>query len=126
MSAAIPELGGFGTRYGVRVSAIGEDGDMVILGHVEPRRALAAFNSYCRVVIGLTDIYDGLVGTPVPMALKAISHGWASLVTACDEAGEEDHEEDCYQCIEISESLWWMEIGEKERPNAFPVTYFIA
>lgn len=126
MAAAIPQLQGFETRYGVPVSAIGEDGDMIILGHVDKRRALAAFNSYCRVVIGLADIYDGLAGTPVPMALKAISQGWASLREQCDSAGDDDHPDDCDECIEISEHSWYIEVGDKERPNSFPVTYFTA
>lgn len=41
--------------YGVPVSAIGEDGDMIALGHHEPRRVLAAMRRYGREVCGMDD-----------------------------------------------------------------------
>jgi hypothetical protein len=126
MSVEIPELSGFTEIYGMRVSTIGEDGDMVILGHHETAYALAAFTGYSVDTLGLSDIYDGLQPDPGPTATKAIKRGWASLKTACDEFGEDEHDPDCYECIEISECSWYLEIGEKEHPNSFPVTYFTA
>jgi len=124
MSMEIPDLPGFVDYYGMKVSSLGEDGDMVILGHHLNTYALAAFTAYSVNTLGLQDIYDGLVADPGPTAAEAIKHGWASLKPTCDNADDEDHEDDCYECIEIEESGWWMEIGEKEFPNTFPVTYF--
>jgi hypothetical protein len=122
----IPELSGFTEVYGMKISMIGEDGDMVILGHHATIYALAAFNGYAVDVVGLDDVYDGLVADPGPTAVKAIKQGWASLKTTCDEFREDEHDPDCSECIEISECSWWMEIGEHQHPNSFPVTYFTA
>lgn len=126
MSAVTPELSGFTEIYGIKVSALGEDGDLIALGHHKPIYALAAFTGYAVDVMGLQDVYDGLVDDPGPKVTAATKHGWATLKTACDEAGEDDHDDDCYECIEISEFSWYIEVGEKEVPGAFPVTYFTA
>ncbi len=126
MSAEIPELSGFQEIYGIKVSAIGEDGDLIALGHHKTLYALAAFTGYAVDVMGLQDLYDGSTDDPGSKASAAIKQGWAGLVTACDEAGEEDHQDDCCECIEIREHAWYLEVGDKEVPNSFPVTYFTA
>jgi hypothetical protein len=123
----MPDLAGFEDFYGMKVSAIGDDGDLIILGHHNPTYALAAFTAYSVNVLGLSDIYDGHCADPGPTAAAAICHKRASLLTECDEARESDHDlEDCSLCAEIADHLWYLEIGEQEQPNTFPVTYFTA
>lgn len=73
----IPDLAGFTVCYGVPVSSIGEDGDLVALGHYPPHRALAAFNRYSRTVIGLKDITDGGYVSDMTALLKAMEPKWA-------------------------------------------------
>ncbi|MFD0437042.1 hypothetical protein [Streptomyces chartreusis] len=46
------------THYGIPVCHIGEDGDMLALGHPGERRALAAFNRHARVFVGLANLAD--------------------------------------------------------------------
>ena len=46
------------THYGITVAHIGDEGDMIALGHHSPRRALAAFNRHARVFVGLVNIAD--------------------------------------------------------------------
>lgn len=50
----IPEA----THYGIDVTAIGEDGDLLAFGHHDPRRALAAFNRHARTEWGLANLGD--------------------------------------------------------------------
>lgn len=44
--------------YGVKVMWIGEDGDVLVVGHPGERRALAAANKLARVDAGLVNLYD--------------------------------------------------------------------
>lgn len=46
------------THYGIPVAHIGEDGDMLALGHPGIRRAFAAFNRHARVFCGLANLAD--------------------------------------------------------------------
>jgi hypothetical protein len=46
------------THYGIPVCHIGEDGDMLALGHPGPRHAFAAFNRHARVFVGLDNLAD--------------------------------------------------------------------
>lgn len=46
------------THYGIKVSHIGEDGDLIALGHHSDRRTLAAFNRHMRVFLGLANLAD--------------------------------------------------------------------
>lgn len=142
MSKEIPDLPGFEEHYGIRICTIGEDGDLVALGHWDLRHALAAFNSYARRVIGLTDLLEG-DGGPLPDddseplsqewkgALGRIDVTWARLMTECDEADEEEHEDDCYECSDIKEHVtsgsWWLSCdGRPDSPNTFPVMHYPA
>lgn len=63
------------TRYGVAFTLIGEDGDLLALGHVDPRRALAAFNWYSRTTLGLTNYLDDR-SADLDDALATITHTW--------------------------------------------------
>jgi hypothetical protein len=46
------------THYGIQVAHIGEDGDMLALGHHDTRRALAAFNRHARTFCDLINLAD--------------------------------------------------------------------
>lgn len=46
------------THYGIPVCHIGEDGDMLALGHPGTRRTFAAFNRRARVFVGLANLAD--------------------------------------------------------------------
>jgi hypothetical protein len=128
---AIPDLQGFVTRLGVRVCLIGEDADFAVaLGHVEPRRALAAFNRHARRDLGWDDLLGGFAYHGASEALNAIKQGWAYLKTQCDDApecgGPDADEEPCWECNEIREAGWWLGWGATvtaETPGAFPITY---
>ena len=58
--AAVPDLKGSETYYGLRVSYIGDEGDVVILGHHhhEPLRVVAALNKHARAYGGLANLLD--------------------------------------------------------------------
>lgn len=56
------------THYGIGVSHIGEDGDLVALGHHSTRRALAAFNRHARIFLGLDNLADDRSATTADFA----------------------------------------------------------
>lgn len=45
-------------HYGIKVSHIGEDGDLIALGHHTDRRTIAAFNRHMRAFLGLANLAD--------------------------------------------------------------------
>lgn len=106
----VPKLGGFLTYYGVQVSAIGDDGDLVALGHVGKLRALAAFNRVAREVWGNARdhgnaaLYDG-EGQP-DQVVDSVRHTWMTNDRPADD--------------------WWMRKAHPDDPGAFPVTYWSA
>jgi hypothetical protein len=73
-------------HYGVPVTCIGEDGDMLAFGHHEPRRALAAFNRHARTEIGLANILDDRSASAEDL-LGDIAQGWGLFRKP---AGDED------------------------------------
>jgi len=64
------------THYGITVCHIGEDGDMLALGHHSPRRALAAFNRHARVFVGVMNLEDSR-GARIADWLGCIQERWA-------------------------------------------------
>jgi hypothetical protein len=119
----IPDLEGFETYYGVPISAIGEDGDLITLGHHDKRRALAALNRYAKSVYGFLDLYDGL--HPSRPMVDDIAEMWATLKQECDQMGDDGHDESkCGECIELANSSWWIECGTKQVSGSFPVMYW--
>lgn len=134
-TAQLPDLRGFAMHYGVRVCLVGEDGDLAVaLGHVEPRRALAAFNRHVRRDLGWDELLDQFAYRNAREALNAITQGWAYLKTECDNAPEcggpdgTDSEDPCWECREIREADWWLGWGgdiKAETPGAFPITYLV-
>jgi hypothetical protein len=86
-------------HYGIPVSDIGDDGDLIAPGHHEPRRVLAAFNRYARTQWGYpnlagsrdttaADLYDqirrhwGVFRAPNPAA-EHEDPGWEWVIDHC-------------------------------------------
>ncbi len=67
--------------YGAECFCIGDDGDMLILGHVGTLRALAIFRARLRQLTG-RDEADHLMHD-AETALESIAHLWAVKVTRC-------------------------------------------
>lgn len=106
-----PDLPGFTEIYGVKVCVLGEDGNLVALGHHEPKRALAAFARYSRVYL------DRLETDPGERLTDRIIRMWATNQAQCDEG-------DCGGRCEICTSDWWLTWGKTPTPGAFPITVF--
>ena len=69
------------SAYGVSLCQIGEDGDnMIALGHVEPRRMVAALNRYWRTHVGLD--HEDIRPDPTALMYGEISHGWAEFTSS--------------------------------------------
>lgn len=102
-----PDLPGFETHYGCRVSVVGEDGEMIILGHAGKLRTLAAFNAYSRRTVGLKDISDGIRPADMAQYIEGISHRWATT-----EDGSNDYD-------------WVMQTYKTCLIGAFPITIYI-
>lgn len=109
----------FSTHYGVKVCTLGEDGDLLALGHHEPRRVIAALNRYCRREIGLSDLYDG-VGQRSNV-YNSIKRGWAVRLHQCGECKDGA----CDSCVSIHHGhAWAVRWGDvtEDTPDAFPIT----
>lgn len=115
----LPDLAGFEEAHGVQVSCIGEEGTMVALGHIDKRRAVAAFNAYVKWV-GFDDLRDYTNGN-LYNAYARISHTWAVIKTQCHQPDCEGAA--CGECKEIKAGQWWMQLNQSPHaPRAFPVT----
>ncbi len=77
----VPDLALFSTFYGVRLSQIGEDGDVVLLGHPGKLRAFAAMRAWLRYDCGDAEVLYEWEG-PVVDRLR---HQWAIVRTHCDD-----------------------------------------
>jgi hypothetical protein len=109
-------------HYGVHVSYVGEDGEMIALGHHDPRRVVAAFNREARVHSFLTNMCDDSRAFYSDVA-DDLQQLHARLATACDEADQPDHDDDCGECAEIRKADWFIRWDvNPEDPGAFPIT----
>ncbi|MEU0515610.1 hypothetical protein [Amycolatopsis sp. NPDC006125] len=111
-------------HHGVWVCYIGEDGDVIALGHHEPRRVLAAFNRIARKECGLVNLVDDRNARYVEVA-RELHWRMARLVTAC-EAPEHDQDIEergyCYHCVSLKDGGFWVDWSDPEHPDAFPIT----
>ncbi|WP_399559380.1 hypothetical protein [Streptomyces chartreusis] len=98
------------TYFGTPVSHIGEDGDMLALGHPGIRRAFAAFNRHARVFCGLANLADDSHATAGAWA-DAISERWAIFRKPDPDSEWEDPDYD-----------WIAQWVEPGTPGARPVT----
>lgn len=127
-TSAAPDLHSFETYYGLQVSYVGEDGDVIILGHHHdhPLRVIAALNRHAREVSGLTNLLDDRRADVEDLA-GFLQETHAVLIESCD---DEDLHDDymgtdgfCPRCRELAEADWWIEWNHTAGdPGAFPVT----
>lgn len=75
-------------HYGIAVCHIGEDGDMLALGHHAPYKALAAFNRHARVFVGLANLFDDR-SLRVADVIADIAPKWATFAPPDPELGED-------------------------------------
>jgi len=102
------------THYGIPVTAVGEDGDVLALGHHEPRRALAAFNRHAREQVGLLNLTD-IRSSTAAECLAYITQGWALFRKPLldDDSEDPDWEWVMVPCAATDE-------------NAIPITLYCA
>lgn len=98
------------THYGITVCHIGEDGDMLALGHHDPRRALAAFNRHARTVLGLANYLDDRSAVAAE-ALETITHVSMAFRTPDPAQGEDP------------DWFWVAEEVAPGAPDSTPCTY---
>lgn len=99
-----PTLLMLGTYYGVPLSDIGEDGNVIALGHVGTLRMVAALRCHAR------EFY----GEPFPfasMTLRAVTESISHVWMVNTGPSNDD---------------WWLKRAEPTEPGAFPVTLFTA
>lgn len=101
-----------GTHYGIPVSTYGEDGDMLAIGHHDPRRALAAFNRHSRRFLGLVNILDDRCADAgdVGNLLADLIPRWGLFRLPRPELEEDP------------DYVWVMEECTADTPGAMPVT----
>jgi hypothetical protein len=100
------------THYGIPTTCIGEDGDMLALGHHAPRRALAAFNRHARVFLGLANLVDDR-GAHAVDYLDGIHQEWAVF--------RQPNPDDQW---EGPDWTWVADWSDPHHPDARPVTVF--
>jgi len=126
-TAVIPDLSGFTEHFKILVSYINDEGEMVALGHHDPRHALAAFNRHARPDLGDLLAQDYRRNpTAWRKALEQVRRTWALQQFRCDEHPECGGPGECGACGDIAESRWWVAIGTNlaEVPGAFPIMYW--
>lgn len=120
-------------RYGLRVGAVGEDGDMLALGHHPTLRTVAALNAEARYLMGPMGLAENcwpyrFIYGEVASKLKRT---WAVLRETCDYADlEEGHDppsDPCYECKLRREVDWYIEWGHTPHHyRAFPIMLWSA
>jgi hypothetical protein len=98
------------THYGIKVSHIGEDGDLIALGHHSDLRTLAAFNRHMRVFLGLANLADDRSSTAAEW-VPALQRKHAVFRTP-----DPDNE------FEDPEWSWVAHWCDTDTPDARPVT----
>jgi hypothetical protein len=120
MTATIPDLFGFETYYGLKLSDIGEDGAVIILGHHDdPRPVIAALNKHSRTFWGLVNLMDDRSAELAELAsMFSETYAVARHNEAC-------RDEACADCalVRAGQRAWWINWDvPPERQHAFPVT----
>ncbi|MFD9444986.1 hypothetical protein [Streptomyces sp. NPDC060001] len=98
------------THYGIPVAHVGEDGDMLALGHPGTRRAFAAFNRHARVFCHLANLADDQ---------NASLSDWADVI---EEKWAIFRKADPDNCWEDPDCSWFYDEADESTPGALPVT----
>ncbi len=124
ITTELPDLDGFVEHHGIRITALGDDGEVLVaLGHHKPRTAVIAFRAALHDRFGSTLADWGDFHTPRDVE-EALRLRWAVLLTAC---GTCDGVRDCWACRDIRDASWWMDYAATEPvPAGFPVTILTA
>jgi hypothetical protein len=117
-------------QYGQRVCEVGEDGAVLLLGHVDRRRAIAAANRYARTVWGLANLVDDpqcpadLIEVTQHWAVPAHQPGCVTAEQAYRDGQETGPDEGCGCWTAPQEgggwSLTW--VADPMAAHVFPVT----
>lgn len=122
-------------HYGLTVIELGEDGGtIVVLGHHDDRRTLAALNRYARKVWGQPLNSGWVADAPTPDEVQRMR---AVVVHACHRGWNTDHDipatnlalvqpgdEPCPDCLSEVGATWALLYRDdvQDHPDAFPVT----
>ncbi|MER8233182.1 hypothetical protein [Streptomyces sp. NPDC094049] len=101
------------THYGIPVTAFGDDGGVLALGHHTPRRALAAFNAYARTWWGASNLADDREARAADW-LDEIKTDWVVFRRPDPARGDDPT------------WLWFMDHAQPDHPQAVPITYVCA
>ena len=110
MTAVITDPATDDTHYGIPVCHLGEDGDMLALGHPGKRKAFAAFNRHARVFCGLANLADDF-GAHITDWLDTVEEKWVVF-----RKPDPDNE------FEDPDYEWYLDESTPDDPNARPVT----
>lgn len=98
------------THYGIPVCHIGEDGNMLALGHPGKRKAFAAFNRHARVFCGLPNLADDFSARLADWK-DSVEEQWVVFRRPDPDSEFEDPE---YE--------WYFDAASADDPNSQPVT----
>lgn len=126
MALEVPDVAAdWPTYYGIRLSDVGEDGEIVVLGHHEDdtRRVVAALNRHARVFWGEPRGLDGDYEETTGLLLQR----WARFMVDCEDpkghAFRVEQDGACWKCGEIADAEWFITwAAGSGDPGAFPVT----
>jgi hypothetical protein len=110
MSSIITDPATEDTHYGIPVCHIGEDGNMLALGHPGKRKAFAAFNRHARVFCGLPNLADDFSARLADW-LDGVKEEWVVF-----RKPDPDNE------FEDPEYEWYFDQSTADNPNSQPVT----
>ncbi|GHH87889.1 hypothetical protein [Streptomyces capitiformicae] len=97
------------THYGIPVCHIGEDGNMLALGHPGTRRAFAAFNRHARVFCHLANLADDC-RADLDGWYDRVEEMWVVFRKPDPERGDDPDFE------------WYFDVATEATPGAQPVT----
>lgn len=123
MTPTWPDLAGFVTYNGIRITALGDDGDVLLaMGHHPARKAAKAFEAFVKGEWDWRNLADCSPHYNLADAGRALQQRWGVLLTDC---GGCSGDRDCSTCREIKDGPWYIDydaVYTAETPRAFPVT----
>lgn len=104
--------------FGIPVAFYGDEGAVVMLGHIEPRKAATIVLTHARRFAGLTR--DDLCVETVEEALDPIQHAYMTFARHSDGCPGLNGDEGPCRCA--NDYAWWGETCPADDPNAHAVT----